>query len=147
MKTSQYIFSFLMGFFLYSLVEIAGRGYTHWTMSITGGVILALLYAINSRSTITLIRSCFAGALLITAVEFLVGIFDNLIMHWNVWDYSELPFNLLGQICLPFSLYWFVLCIPARFICRRIRLRFTGEYPIKKQAVPNYSEQPLDLDQ
>lgn len=147
MKTSQYIFSFLMGFFLYSLVEIVGRGYTHWTMSVTGGIILAALYAINSRSAMTLIRSCFAGALLITAVELLVGIFDNLIMRWNVWDYSELPFNYLGQICLPFSLYWFVLCIPARFLCRRIRLMFTGEVPVKKQAVPNYSEQPLDLDQ
>jgi uncharacterized membrane protein len=140
MKISQYIFSFLMGFFLYSLVEIAGRGYTHWTMAVTGGFILALLYALNRSGTLSLIRSCFAGALLITAVEFWVGIFDNLIMHWNVWDYSELPFNIMGQICLPFSLYWFVLCIPARFICRGIDRCF-AELPAKKQAVPKKSEQ------
>ena len=141
MKLSQYIFSFLMGFFLYSLVEIIGRGYTHWTMSLTGGIILASLYKLNSRETMTLIQSCFAGALLITAVELPVGIFDNLIMHWNVWDYSDVPLNLMGQICLPFSLYWFVLCIPARYICRRIN-RVFGSIPVKKEAVPNCSEQP-----
>ncbi|MBQ6181863.1 MAG: hypothetical protein IJK31_09300 [Ruminococcus sp.] len=109
-----------MGFFLYALVEIAGRGYTHWTMCLTGGMILAVLYTISRRKAMPLIRYCFTGSLLITAVELPVGIFDNLIMHWEVWDYSDLPFNFLGQICLFFSLYWFLLCIPAYFLCRRI---------------------------
>ena len=124
MKISEYTFAFLMGYFIYSMFEIVSRGYTHWTMSITGGTILALLYAINRRSTMTLGRSCFAGALLITAIEFAVGIFDNIIMCWQVWDYSDMPLNLLGQICLPFSCYWFILCIPARYICRRISRLF-----------------------
>lgn len=124
MKASQYLFSFLMGFFLYSLVEIVGRGYTHWTMALTGGLILALLYVINSRESSTLFRSCFAGSLMITAVELAVGIFDNIIMHWDVWDYSDIPLNFLGQICLPFTGFWFVLCIPARFICKRISEAF-----------------------
>ena len=48
MKFSQYVFSFLMGYFIYSMIEIINRGYTHWTMSLTGGFILALLYSINS---------------------------------------------------------------------------------------------------
>jgi len=126
MKLSEYIFSFLMGFFLYSLVEIAGRGYTHWTMAVTGGLILALLYGMNRSGTLSMIRCCFAGSLLITGVEFCVGIFDNLIMHWNVWDYSDLPFNLMGQICLPFSFAWFFLCIPAYYVCRGIRKQFSS---------------------
>ncbi|MBQ1340435.1 MAG: hypothetical protein IIY35_07405 [Ruminococcus sp.] len=124
MKFSQYLFSFLMGYFLYSLVEIVGRGYTHWTMSLTGGIILAALYSINSLRSLTLWKSCFIGALLITAVEFAVGIFDNIIMHWEVWDYSDLPLNFMGQICLFFSLYWYILCIPAYYLCRSIRKRF-----------------------
>ena len=37
MKLSQLIFSFLMGYFSYSLIEILLRGYTHWTMCLTGG--------------------------------------------------------------------------------------------------------------
>lgn len=138
MKLSQLIFSFLMGYFCYSLVEIVIRGYTHWTMSLTGGFVLTLLYVINSRKTMSLIRSCFTGALLITAIEFAVGIFDNLIMHWDVWDYSDMPLNLLGQICLPFSCFWFILCIPARLLCNRINRQFCN-----KKAVPIASEQPM----
>lgn len=124
MKLAQYTFAFLMGYFIYSLIEIINRGYTHWTMSLTGGLVLALLYAVNSRRAMTLIRSCFAGAVIITTLEFAVGVFDNLIMRWNVWDYSDMPMNLLGQICLPFSAIWFILCIPAYFLCGFIRQRF-----------------------
>ena len=124
MKLSQLLFSFLMGYFSYRLIEIVMRGYTHWTMSLTGGMILAVLYALNSRRTMTLIKSCAAGSLIITAAELAVGIFDNIIMHWNVWDYSDMPFNFLGQICIPFSIFWFILCIPARLICKQIGRRF-----------------------
>lgn len=125
MKLSQHLFAFLMGYFLYSLIEIVIRGYTHWTMSLTGGTILAILYAINNRRTMTLIKSCFIGSLLITAVEFAVGIFDNIIMNWNVWDYSDMPLNILGQICLPFTCLWFILCIPSYYLCMLIRNRFS----------------------
>lgn len=88
MKFAQHFFAFLMGYFIYSLIEIINRGYTHWTMSLTGGFILMILYAINSRKTMTLMKSCFIGSVIITAVEFVVGVFDNIIMNWNVWDYS-----------------------------------------------------------
>lgn len=124
MKISERLYAFLMGYFIYSLIEIINRGYTHWTMSLTGGLVLMILYTVNSRSTMTLIKSCFIGSLTITGIELTVGIFDNLIMHWNVWDYSSMPLNFLGQICLLFSFYWFLLCIPAYFLCRVIRRRF-----------------------
>ncbi|MCM1270651.1 MAG: putative ABC transporter permease [Ruminococcus flavefaciens] len=125
MKLSQYTFAFLMGYFIYSLIEIINRGYTHWTMALTGGFVLAILYAVNSRRTMTLIKSCFIGAVIITSIEFTVGVFDNIIMRWNVWDYSDMPFNILGQICPHFSLYWFLLCIPSYYLCMLIRKKFS----------------------
>lgn len=125
MNLSQYTFAFLMGYFIYSLIEIINRGYTHWTMALTGGLVLTILYAINSRRTMTLIKSCFIGAVIITSIEFTVGVFDNIIMHWNVWDYSDMPFNILGQICPHFSLYWFLLCIPSYYLCMLIRKKFS----------------------
>jgi uncharacterized membrane protein len=127
-----------MGYFCYSLVEIVLRGYTHWTMCLTGGFVMTILYAINSRRTMTLMKSCALGSLLITMIELAVGIFDNIIMHWNVWDYSNMPFNFLGQICIPFSAFWFVLCIPANRLCKRISRQFCN-----KKAVPIVSEQPM----
>lgn len=125
MKSAQYFFSFLMGYFIYSLIEILNRGYTHWTMALTGGLILMILYALNNCEGVTLLKSCFIGSVIITAVEFIVGVFDNIIMHWNVWDYSGLPFNVSGQICLLFSCYWFLLCIPAYYLCRIIHRKFS----------------------
>lgn len=125
MKLSQYTFAFLMGYFIYSLIEIINRGYTHWTMALTGGFVLAILYAVNSRRTMNLIKSCFIGAVIITSIEFTVGVFDNIIMRWNVWDYSDMPFNILGQICPHFSLYWFLLCIPSYYLCMLIRKKFS----------------------
>lgn len=124
MKFTQYIFTFLMGYFLYAFVEVAGRGYTHWTMCLTGGFVLTIIYIISSRPAMTLIRCCVIGAAAITAIEFVVGIFDNIIMGWHVWDYSKLPFNIMGQICPIFSLLWGILCIPAFYLCRFIRQRF-----------------------
>ena len=80
MKFSQGIFAFLMGYFIYSMIEIINRGYTHWTMALTGGAVLTILYAINCRRTMTLIKSCFIGTFIITSIEFAVGIFVNIIM-------------------------------------------------------------------
>lgn len=122
-----------MGYFLYSLTEIVMRGYTHWTMSLLGGTVLTILYGLSSRR-VYMIRKCFSGALVITALELVVGIFDNIIMHWQVWDYSDMPLNFMGQICLPFSCFWFLLCIPAYRLCAGIRRRFEETASQKEQA-------------
>ena len=37
---------FLLGAFVYSLLEIVCRGYTHWTMTLTGGTAAVGLYLI-----------------------------------------------------------------------------------------------------
>lgn len=124
MKLAQVSFAFFMGFFIYSLIEIVSRGYTHWTMALTGGTVLAILYTLNRQRTMTLIKSCFIGAVIITAIEFMVGIYVNRIMNWGVWDYSDVPLNVMGQICLPYSAIWFVLCIPAYYLCKEIRRKF-----------------------
>jgi uncharacterized membrane protein len=57
----------------------------------------------------SLIKQMFIGACIITILEFITGCIVNLYFKWNVWDYSHLPLNLLGQICLPFSIIWFFL--------------------------------------
>ncbi len=51
------------------------------------------------------------GGSLITAVELLLGIFFNLYLHLNLWDYSYDRFNFLGQICLKNCIYWYLLSI------------------------------------
>ncbi|MBS6596008.1 MAG: hypothetical protein KH326_02970 [Ruminococcus callidus] len=94
-------------------------------MTLTGGTAAVGLYLLHAAAPPkTLLLQCLCGALLITALEFTVGVADNLVMGWNVWDYSSMPLNLYGQICLPFSGLWFLLCIPAFGICSVAAKRF-----------------------
>ena len=104
MKYAQYMFTFLMGYFLYAFVEVVSRGYTHWTMCLTGGAALTMLYFISRSPAMTLIRCCIIGAAAITAIEFAVGIFDNLIMHWHVWiiPTNRSTFSVRSVPCLLF---------------------------------------------
>jgi uncharacterized membrane protein len=64
------------------------------------------------------------GGLIITAIEFVFGVMLNLVFGLNVWDYSYEPYNLLGQICLSFSVMWIFLSVPAIWLSRFIRSVF-----------------------
>ena len=46
------------------------------------------------------------GAAIVSAVELAFGLVFNVRLGMNVWDYSTVPFNFMGQICLRFSLIW-----------------------------------------
>lgn len=129
-QLGTYLSAFLLGFFLYAMFEIAERGYTHWTMALTGGIAMTMLYSMELRLQISIVEKALLGCLFVTALEFTVGIFDNLIMGWAVWDYTNVRMNLLGQICLPFSVLWFLLCIPAIGICKLLRRNYRSSHSI-----------------
>ena len=104
----KYIFLFLVGGFVYYSIEIAYRGYSHWTMILLGGICFIALGNINnilSWST-PLIAQSLIGATIITILEYITGLIVNIKLGWNVWDYSDVPLNIQGQICLPFFIVW-----------------------------------------
>jgi len=121
----EHISVFLMGGILYSIIEIIWRGYTHWSMTAVGGVCFLLLYMINCRlKNRNFFMRCLVGTGIITVVEFAAGVMVNLILRLDVWDYSMLRFNILGQVSLLFSVLWFALCIPAYMLSTGIRVFF-----------------------
>ncbi len=63
-----------------------------------------------------------AAAVVITLLEFIFGIIFNLLLEMKVWDYSNVPMNIMGQICLPFSLIWFGFGLIIYFIFRVLRI-------------------------
>lgn len=79
------------------------------------------------------ILQCIIGGAIITAVEFVSGCIINLWLGWAVWDYSNMPLNLLGQICLPFSLLWVLISAVAIVFDDYIRYYLFGE------EKPNYT--------
>ncbi len=122
MKLARLTIPFFLGYFLYALIEITARGYTHWTMALTGGAVLSMLYLLftGAPQGLPLPVQYLLGALIVTSAELLVGLLVNERLHWDVWDYSDLPLNFRGQICPLYSVFWFFLCIPARVICLKL---------------------------
>ncbi len=46
-----------------------------------------------------------------TAAEYLMGLFYEKVLGVSFWDYSHLPINVGGKVCLPFSAAWAVLAL------------------------------------
>lgn len=124
-KFKEYLMCFAVGGTVYGMLEVAVRGYTHWTMVLTGGAVLMLLNLINKSRDVGIFYRCLLGAFVITSLELAVGMVVNIRLGWGVWDYSHKPFNLLGQICLQFCGCWFLLSLPAYKICDYISERFS----------------------
>jgi len=115
----KYAFLFLTGGTIYPLLEITCRGKTDISMAAAGGVCLCLIDHVcnHNMKSAPLSMKCFAGSSIITAVEFATGLLVNVALKLNVWDYSAMPMNIMGQICLPFSILWFLATLPAMGIC------------------------------
>ena len=109
-----YLILFLTGGLGYGFIEIAFRGYTHWSMVITGGSAFLCLYIINeSLKSTNIILKSLIGAVIITAMELTVGLVVNKTFNLGVWDYTNTPFNFLGIISLPFCICWYLISLIA----------------------------------
>lgn len=116
-KKDSAIFTF--GGIAYGLLELLWRGRTHWSMVLTGGVCFLSLYKIFKKlSNLSLLIKCILGSSIITIIEFCVGCVVNIWLKLKVWDYSKLPFNIKGQICLLYSTLWSLICIPINYLCK-----------------------------
>ena len=109
---------YLAGAAGYYAMEVAFRGYSHWSRAVCGGLCLCLIFLANRcLFRLPLLFRALVSALIITAVELAAGCLLNLLLGWHVWDYSSLPYNLWGQIAPRFSALWFALSIPVCMLC------------------------------
>lgn len=46
-----------------------------------------------------------------TAAEYLTGLFYERVLGVRFWDYTQMPLNLGGKVCLSFSLAWTALAL------------------------------------
>ncbi len=124
-----------LGGVIYVFIELMWRGYSHWSMFLLGGVCFVALGLINEVIPweMPLAAQMFIGCVIITVLEFITGCIVNLWLGWNVWDYSELPCNLLGQISLKSSIGWYFLSAVGIVFDDWLRYIFFGE------EKPNYT--------
>lgn len=72
-----------------------------------GGVFLAVtLYPLRNKN---FLWAFLVGFVVGSVVEYACAWLEDLLFGCKSWDYSSLPFNLHGRICLAYSLIWGVL--------------------------------------
>lgn len=130
----KHIILFSIGGLLYCGIEMLWRGRTHWTMFFVGGLCFILCGSINEildwqTPLWKQMLICAAG---ISLIEFISGVIINIVLKLNVWDYSHLPLNICGQVCLLFSFFWFILS------CAAIVLDDWLRYWLFKEEKPHY---------
>lgn len=125
----KHIILFAIGGLLYYSIEILWRGHSHWSMVLLGGSCFVIVGLINENPKIkvTLIEQGVLGTLIITCLEFVTGCIVNILLGWNIWDYSDQPFNVLGQVCLSFTFAWFFISLIAVFLDDWLRHKLFGE--------------------
>lgn len=110
----KFVRTFCIGGGLYNLIEMAWRGRSHWSMFLVGGTCFHAIGRVGGkvrhRGKLAVGISCAAA---ITAIEYASGCLLNRKLKLNVWDYSDQPANINGQVCLPYSLLWAGLSIVA----------------------------------
>ena len=52
-----------------------------------------------------------ASMILVTVLEWITGFLLDKVFHHRWWDYSDMPLNIGGYVCLLFSLIWGVICV------------------------------------
>ena len=103
--------------FIYSIIETLFRGYTFNSMFIVGGLCGVFIGLINDKTPqMPLVYQCLIGSLIVTSMELICGYILNIKLGLGIWDYSNQPYNFMGQICPMFSLAWFFLSIPAIYL-------------------------------
>lgn len=97
---------------LYCLLEISFRGYTHPSMFLLGGLCGVLIGILNEITpTMPIPLQMLISSIMVTVLEFIFGYILNIKLGLHVWDYSNRAFNYKGQICLLFSILWFLLSL------------------------------------
>lgn len=133
-RVSEYMFLWTLGGVLYYSFEMIFRGFSHWSMFILGGICFLFfwtqgrLLGWSDPMWLQVVRC----TIFVVACEFITGMIVNKWLNWEVWDYSDQPYQVFGQICLPFAVIFSGLCA--------IGIMFSGHimHWVYGEEKPNY---------
>ena len=108
---------FYVGGGAYMVLEFLWRGRSHGSMFLLGGLCFLLIGKLSGwLARVPLAFQLLIFSAIITFLELLMGLIVN--GSYRVWDYRRVPYNFLGQICLPFTLLWIPVSLCARELYR-----------------------------
>lgn len=110
-KLVKTMFLCLIGGAIYCILEVLWRGYSHWSMFLVAAALTLPLDQVNEHTSweTPFWLQVILGGIAITLAELCAGLLLNICLGLDVWDYSHLPLNLWGQICVQYSLLWLAL--------------------------------------
>lgn len=119
----------VIGGAIYVGIEMLWRGHSHPSMFILGGLCFVSIGLINELFPweLGIVWQALIGGTLVTCLEFITGVIVNIWLKLGVWDYSGLPLNILGHVCLPFYFAWVGLSVVAIVFDDYLRYWFFGE--------------------
>ena len=128
-QIKKYMILFAIGGMAYFLLEVLVRGYSHYSMFLCGGACFLCCGLLNENMKIKMsfISQMVLSALIITALEFITGLIVNIWLKMDIWDYSQLPYNFMGQICLLYSIFWFLVSSVAIVLDDFLRYKIFNE--------------------
>lgn len=128
MKVWRYLMLWYMGGTAYFAIELLYRGWSHGSMFVTGGLcFLAIGHLGEMEKPMPMAAQMLLGGVIITTAELGCGLLVN--RQYQVWNYSHLPYQFLGQICLPFTLLWVALSFGAILLYRGASRIFPSPSP------------------
>lgn len=90
--------------------EFSNRGFLNGPVCPIYGAGAVLVIAVLRPVADNLLLLFICAALITSALELVTGYVLETIFSMKWWDYSDVPFNLKGYICLKFSICWGVAC-------------------------------------
>ena len=86
------------------------------------GVVTPWLARPMKARGLPLVARAFVYMLGIFVIEYVSGIVFHKVFSRSIWDYSDLPYNLHGQIALPFVIPWYLLGLVTEWLFKRVDL-------------------------
>ncbi len=115
---AYFIIYSVIGFILETLFGLATKGVIESRKSFLYGPFCAI-YGVGATMMIVFLKhfekskkSLFIGGIVVgTITEYAVSLFGELMLQVKWWDYSNLPLNINGRVCLLFSVIWGILAL------------------------------------
>ena len=112
-------------------MELLWRSWSHGSMFVVGGICFLLIGGIDGLiPDMPLVMQSVLGACLVTAVELISGLILNLWLDMGVWDYSDLPLNFMGQVCMAYFFLWILVSLLGVLLEDQLRQRLFREPPV-----------------
>ena len=87
-------------------------GWANIAMFAVGGFALVFIGGLNQSPkfyNLPMLLQALVGSFLVLFIELVAGVFLNIGLELQIWDYSHIPLNLYGQICLSMWFVWLLL--------------------------------------